>query len=115
MKTLLLCLMNTGLMVVGQILFKIGSKGKEINSLLDMIELIFTPLILCALCVYAGATALWLYILSRTPISYAYPIQALAFPIVLLLSAFIFHEEISFARWLGVFIIVIGVVVSTRG
>lgn len=47
--------------------------------------------------------------------SHAYPIQALAFPIVLLASMFFFKETISPMKWLGVAIIVCGVFVATRG
>ena len=98
MKMLILCLVNTLMMVCGQILFKIGSNGKEITSLIDMIRLMFSPVVLIALCLYAGTTMLWLYILSKVDISFAYPIQALAFPVVMIVSAFIFHEQIPMLR-----------------
>ena len=83
MKMTLLCLLNTGLMVTGQILFKVGSQGKTLSSISDMVRLMFSPVVLVALCLYAGTTMLWLYILSKVDISFAYPIQALAFPVVM--------------------------------
>ena len=64
MKMTLLCLLNTGLMVTGQILFKVGSQGKTLSSISDMVRLMFSPVVLVALCLYAGTTMLWLYILS---------------------------------------------------
>ncbi|WP_373155649.1 EamA family transporter [Clostridium sp. AUH-JLR23] len=114
MKMLILCLVNTLMMVCGQILFKIGSNGKEITSLIDMIRLMFSPIVLIALCLYAGTTMLWLYILSKVDISFAYPIQALAFPVVMIVSAFIFHEQIPMLRWVGVIIIFIGVLLVVQ-
>lgn len=114
MKMTLLCLLNTALMVCGQILFKIGSRGRELSSLLDMIKLMFSPVVLVALCLYAGTTMLWLYILSKVDISFAYPIQALAFPVVMIASAFIFHEQIPTIRWVGVIIIFIGVLLVVQ-
>lgn len=101
-------------MATGQMLFKLGSNGKQINSLFDIIKLFFTPIVFLALCLYAGTTGLWLYILSKTPISQAYPIQALAFPLVLIVSSFVFHEQISINKWIGVLIIVAGVTVATH-
>ena len=89
MKMTLLCLLNTGLMVTGQILFKVGSQGKTLSSISDMVRLMFSPVVLVALCLYAGTTMLWLYILSKVDISFAYPIQALAFPVVMIVSAFL--------------------------
>lgn len=115
MKTTLLCLLNTALMAVGQLLFKYGSNGKKIEGLMDIIRLFFSPVVFCALCLYAATTGLWLYILSRTPISYAYPIQALAFPLVLVASIIFFGEQVSITKWIGVFVIVLGVVIATRG
>lgn len=115
MKMTLLCLLNTCLMATGQMLFKVGSTGKNIASILDIIKLFFTPIVFVALCLYAATTGLWLYILSRTPISHAYPIQALAFPLVLLVSMIFFHEQVSSVKWIGIAIIVCGVFIATRG
>lgn len=114
MKTTLLCLLNTALMVAGQVLFKIGSNGKSLSSIGDMIKLMFSPVVLLALCLYAGTTMLWLYILSKTDISFAYPIQALAFPVVLILSSFLFHEQVGLNRWIGVIVILVGVVITVH-
>ena len=114
MKTTLLCLLNTVLMATGQMLFKYGSSGKSITGVIDIIKLLFSPIVLLALCLYGGTTILWLYILSKTPMSFAYPIQALAFPIVLIASMFLFHEPIPAMRWIGVFIIIVGVFIATR-
>ena len=115
MKMTLLCLLNTALMATGQMLFKYGSSGKSITGIMDIIRLFFSPVVFCALCLYAATTGLWLYILSRVPISFAYPIQALAFPLVLLASMLIFKESISVTRWIGVRVIVCGVMIATRG
>ena len=114
MKNFLLCLINTLLMVTGQILFKLGSTGKILNNLSDIIKLFFNPIILVALCIYAFTTSLWLYILSKVPISFAYPIQALAFPIILFVSNILFGENITLSKWIGVVIICIGVYFITR-
>ena len=110
----LLCFLNTLLMVTGQMMFKYGSAGKSIASIADIIKLLFSPIIFTALCIYGVTTMLWLYILSKTPISYAYPIQALAFPIVLIASMFLFNESIPPMRWVGVIIIMCGVFIATR-
>ena len=112
MKMTLLCLLNTGLMVTGQILFKVGSQGKTLSSISDMVRLMFSPVVLVALCLYAGTTML--YILSKVDISFAYPIQALAFPVVMIVSAFMFHEQIPAMRWIGVAIIFIGVLLVVQ-
>ena len=114
MRMLFLCLLNTTLMATGQILFKLGSTGKQITNVLDIIKLFCSPIVFLALCLYAVTTGLWLYILSQTPISQAYPIQALAFPLVLAISMLLFHEQVTLSKWIGIGIIVLGVTIATR-
>ena len=108
-----LCFLNTLMMATGQIMFKYGSDGKVLSSLSDIFKLFFTPIIFMALCLYAITTGLWLYILSEMPISIAYPIQALAFPIVLLFSIILFKENIPFVKWIGIAVICFGVFIVT--
>lgn len=112
MKNIVLCLINVCMMALGQLLFKLGSNGKTLSSFSDILSLLFSPVILLALAVYGCTTILWLYILSKVKISFAYPIQALAFPIVLILSSLIFREEIPLNRWIGVAIIVLGTYIA---
>lgn len=115
MKMTILCLLNTMLLTTGQMLFKAGSTGHEINSALDIIKLFFTPLVFFALCLYAATTGLWLFILSRTEMSHAYPLQALAYPLVLGASAIFFNEQITPMKWIGIVVIICGVCIATRG
>ena len=48
MKMTLLCFLNTLMMATGQMLFKAGSAGKSIGSVLDIIKLFFSPIVLLA-------------------------------------------------------------------
>lgn len=112
MKDTLLCLINTLMLVCGQMLFKLGSNGKKISNVSDILSLLFSPVILAALTLYGITTLLWLYILSKVKLSFAYPIQALAFPIVLIASTLLFHEKIPLNRWVGVGVIVAGVYIA---
>ena len=114
MKNILLCILNVLLMVTGQIIFKYGMKDKVIDSVPSIIKAVFSPVILFGLVVYVFTTFLWLYILSKIPISFAYPIQALAFPIVLIMSLIFFKEVIPVTRWIGIILIFIGVLFVVR-
>jgi len=101
-------------LVAGQVLFKVGTNGKSINSAGALIKTLFSPLVFSGLILYAFTTMLWLYILSKMPISRAYPIQALAYPLVLILAQFLFNEHISSMRWIGIGIIFIGVTIIAQ-
>ena len=110
MKYILLCVLNVLLVAAGQMFFRAGAGDKNFNSPGSIIRVFFTPMILTGFLMYAMSTILWLYILSKIPISRAYPIQALIFPLVLVLSRFLFNEQVTPVRWIGVGIIFIGVI-----
>ncbi|MDR3047798.1 MAG: EamA family transporter [Bacteroidales bacterium] len=60
------------------------------------------------------ATVLWLYILKHFDFSIAYPITALGYVFGMLFAFFIFHETIPLTRWLGMFLIMAGVVLIAK-
>jgi drug/metabolite transporter (DMT)-like permease len=95
----------------GQILFKMaavrsgaadGTAGERLLGLLH--NLYF----LSALALYAGFSVLWVWILSFTPLSRAYPFVALAFALTPLLAGSLFGETISLRLITGLLFIVCG-------
>ena len=104
-----LTVLNALMMALGQILWKTGMSNKEVNTFGEILQAIFSPLIFCGLIVYGLATFLWLYILSKAEISYVYPIQSLAFVLVLISSMVLFKEQVALNRWIGVGVICFGV------
>ena len=115
MKIILLTIFNSLLMVTGQILWKIGVAGKNLNNIIDIIKVMFSPCIFSGLMIYVGATFLWLYILSKADLSYVYPLQSLAFIFAIFVSIFIFRENVTLNRWIGTIVICLGVaIVSTK-
>jgi drug/metabolite transporter (DMT)-like permease len=114
MKNIMLCLLAVVLTVCGQMFFKLGAQEKEISSIPDILKLFLSPMIIIAVTLYVGTTILWVYILSKMPLSYAYPFIALAFPLVIAISSFLFHESVPVHRWVGVGIIVFGTLLASK-
>lgn len=114
MQNYLLCLINVAFMSTGQLIFRFGMRGKSLASLEDIVRAMFSPIIILGILIYAFSTLLWCYILSRVPLSFAYPIQALAFPAVLILSTVFLGEPSSVIKWLGVGCIVFGTIIATK-
>ena len=114
MNSIILALINTFIVSTGQILLKLGSTGKQINNITELIKLMFSPLTILAIVIYACTTVLWIFILNRSQMSTVYPIQALAFPIVLIVSSVLFKENVTLIKYLGVSLICIGVYITTR-
>ncbi|MGI9952109.1 EamA family transporter [Moorellaceae bacterium AZ2] len=106
MKIYLLVALNVLLLVGGQILWKLGISQRA--DLKAVVMALFTPYILGGLILYAIATVLWLYILSREQLSIVYPLQSTAYALGVLAAWLIFKEAIPLTRWIGVLFIFMG-------
>jgi len=69
------------------------------------------PYLIAALVIYGCATLAWVYILQQVPLSIAYPLFALSFLFVPLLSTIIFHEPFTPKMLAGSAAIILGVYV----
>jgi drug/metabolite transporter (DMT)-like permease len=71
------------------------------------------PLAASGICV-ATATFLWMYILKLYDFSMAYPMISISYIFGMLAAMFIFHETIPVTRWIGVILIMAGVIFVAR-
>ena len=97
---------------IGQILQKIGSgrvKNEHLNIGIKSIFIFFDPFIFGALIMLFFATVFYLFALSKLPLSIAYPMLSSGYVLVVLMSKIFLKEKVSLRRWLGVFIIIIGI------
>jgi undecaprenyl phosphate-alpha-L-ara4N flippase subunit ArnF len=99
-------LLSAALNAAGQVLFKAARLAYPDASLITLFLHVETW---AGFAFYGVSAACWLWVLSRTPLSFAYPILSLTFPIVVALSTLLFAESFSITRWAGVGVIVIGV------
>jgi len=104
-------LLSVGLNATGQIFFK---AARFAYPNLSLISLFFHLETWVGFFIYGLSSLSWLWVLSRTQLSFAYPVLALTFPIVVALSTFFFGETVSPVRWAGVGVIVIGVSLLAR-
>lgn len=51
----------------------------------------------------------WSRILSKTPLSVAYPVSSLFFPLTMLCSVVVFHEHVSWLAWTGGVLVTMGI------
>jgi undecaprenyl phosphate-alpha-L-ara4N flippase subunit ArnE len=63
-----------------------------------------------------GLTAIfiWVYVLKKFEFSLAYPMVSISYVFGLVSAYFIFHETITWTRWLGVAVIIAGVVLVAQ-
>jgi len=86
------------------------------QSLLAHFWMTFTnPWIIGGMCLHVGALVVWLWALSRVDVSFAYPFLAVGYVLVSLMAWQWLGENISPTRMLGMAIVVVGIVVLSRG
>jgi len=92
-------LVSTLLGSVGQLLFKLGVD----NSGLALVGYIIGGII-----AYGVATLIYLYILGRSHLSWAYGFVGFSYIFTTILALLVLGESISYVRWVGVIIIALG-------
>ena len=63
---------------------------------------------------YFVSVFFWLYALTRVELSYAAPFLALTYVLMVLCSWLFLGEQISAARWVGVIVVSLGVLIVAR-
>jgi multidrug transporter EmrE-like cation transporter len=103
-------------LAIGQVLFKkagLAMRGLPVRD--GLFAAAREPALYAALALYAGATVLWIWILSRVPLSQAYPWVALGTAIVPLLGWCLFGERLAPLFWVGVTLIMAGIILIQYG
>jgi multidrug transporter EmrE-like cation transporter len=80
-----------------------------------LFRLVLNPWVISSLAGAFLAFLCWVAAMTRFELGYAYPFTSLAFVLVLVLSAVLFHEAITVPKALGVAFILIGIIVGSQG
>jgi drug/metabolite transporter (DMT)-like permease len=70
--------------------------------------------VLCGLLIYFASAAVWLLVLARIPVGFAYPFVALGFVMTMLLAWLIRGETPSVPQMVGTLTICLGVAIMAR-
>lgn len=113
MKEIALILFCVVLNSIAQIFLKLGmnNMGKSFSAIGvgNITSLITNFNVVTGGIMYATSFIIWLYVLSRVNLSYAYPFISLSYVIVAVLGFLILDERISIIAWAGILLVVFGV------
>ncbi|HEL4807563.1 TPA: SMR family transporter [Stenotrophomonas maltophilia] len=79
------------------------------------LRVIFNPWVFAGLSCYAVSIVLWMYVLSKVQVSFAYPFLSVGYVIVVAAAYFWFREPVSIMKLAGVALICVGVVLVAKG
>jgi multidrug transporter EmrE-like cation transporter len=77
--------------------------------------LLFDPWVMSSMFAALLAALSWMAAMTKLELSYAYPFMSLAFVLVLILSAVIFHEAVTVPKVLGMVLVIAGLTVASQG
>lgn len=115
-KLVFLMIIQSLFLTASQVFLKLGfSKLPDFNlSVNFVLTLLKSTKIWLAGFTMLGAAGIWFYVLKVFEFSLAYPLVSISYIFAMLAAVYIFNEEISVNRWLGVGLIIIGVFVVAR-
>ena len=120
MQNFLLILACVTLGVSGQLMLKHGmsARGNPVDEMAEVVPHLLAaaanPFVIGGGILYALSFALWLIVLTRADLSYAYPLLSMGYVIVVILSRVVFHEVVTPARLLGTLVVCFGVYLISR-
>ena len=117
MKTAIMVASSVILGVFGQLFMKKGMSivgGITSIDLNTITQIFLNPWVVAGLACYGLAMVIWLGVLAELDLSLAYPMLSLGYIIVALGSWWMFGENISAIRWVGIFIIIGGVIFISK-
>ena len=103
---------STGQLFLKYGMNQVGAFDFTANAILSILpQIVTSPYIWLGGIGFLGGSAFWLAVLSRVPLSLAYPVLALNYLIIVAESWLFLKEDVSLEHLAGVAVIVIGVVV----
>lgn len=108
--------------VVSQLIIKWKMSNYSLNDYPTLYEkflfgfsMLLNPYIIISLFFTLLAGITWMIAMTKFDISYAYPFTTLGFIFIFIFSIFLFHEPVNTYKVSGMVLIIIGLVVSSKG
>jgi len=122
MKLIAMILLSVGLAAVAQLALKHGMNlvndrlaparfGLDAASLRAVV---LQPFVWGGLALFGISAIVWLAVLSRASLSFAYPFASLTYVLILLFDAVVLDETVPPLRWAGVACIALGIFLVSR-
>jgi multidrug transporter EmrE-like cation transporter len=120
-KTAGMAIVSVLLATAGQFLLKsgmdrVGYVGSDrLRRPLDLaLTAVKTPQIAIGLGIFGVSAVVWLIVLSRVPLSTAYPFAGITYVTTALVGRFVLGENVPGMRWVGILLIVSGILLVGR-
>jgi len=114
-RPLIIALISIFLGATGQFLFRVGmlqyGKVSVTNIWGQMWSVLTTPAILAGFLCFGVSSILWLVIISQWELSYAYPLVALGYVLVIIYGNLFLNEQLNLAKISAMILILAGITI----
>ena len=120
LKIFILIVMTDVIESVAELFFKKGALVTGIdnvtlaNAWVFLSRIAASPNLWVGVLLYITNFFLWIVVLSKIDLSVAFPVGSSTYIIVPILSILFLHEKVALMRWLGIVLIIIGVLFVTK-
>ncbi len=119
--TVLLIFVSVAMTTTAQILLKVGMSlpgvGQAIyeGKLADKLWAVVLNLpVVCGVVLYVGSLIVWLFVLAKVDVTYAYPFVGLGFLLTMAFGFLFLGEQLSLSRFSGTILVAAGVLLVGR-
>ena len=95
--------------------FSFDNNANIIDKFTFAFSMLFNPWIMLSIVFTLLSGLSWMIAMTKFDISYAYPFTILGFIAVMILSHFLFNENLNVYKIAGTFIIILGILVVSKG
>lgn len=119
-STFSLIIICVTLSAAGQLLLKVGMNKighfefTAANVLPISIRVLTNIPVMGGISIYLISLVMWLMILSRTEVSFAYPLVSLGYIVNAIAAYYFLNENLSVTRLIGILVIIMGVALVSR-
>ena len=103
------------LIIKWQVMNAGGFPSDVLGKIEFLLKMVINPWVISSLVGAFLAFFCWMIAMTKFELSHAYPFISLSFVFVLVLSSLFFHEAITLPKLLGVMLIIIGIIIGSRG
>ena len=115
--SVLLILVSVGFATAGQFTLKsamnhvtdqVAANASPVDTLLRAAR---EPRLWAGLTLFGISAVFWLVVLSKVPLSFAYPFVGVSYIVIVLVARLVLHEHVPTLRWVGVAVVATGIAI----
>lgn len=112
-RSLGITLFSIFLGATGQLLFRVGmlhyGRVTVEQAWRQLFRIIFTPAVFTGFLCFGLSSILWLVVISKWELSYAYPMVAIGYVLAIFYGTYFLQESVNLPKILGSFLILAGI------